>query len=67
VCATWRLRPASSPSTLAGDICHFTPFLFFPLILWSFRRALVDVRYIVLTAALFALTAIQGGVYPGAA
>jgi len=64
VCATLAAASGFVAEHIGGGHLSFTPFLFFPLILWSFRRALVDVRYIVLTAALFALTAIQGGVYP---
>jgi hypothetical protein len=47
-----------------GGHLSFTPFLFLPLILWSFRRALVDLRYIVVTAGLFALAQIEGATYP---
>jgi len=49
---------------IGGGHLSFTPFLLLPLILWSFRRALRDLRYVVLTATLFALADIQGGVYP---
>jgi hypothetical protein len=48
-----------------GGHLSFTPFEFLPLILWSFRRSLsLDVRWAVLTAALFALAFFEGGTYP---
>jgi hypothetical protein len=47
-----------------GGHLSFTPFLFFPYMLWSFRRALGDVRYVVVAAGLLALAAIEGGTYP---
>ncbi len=49
---------------IGGGHLAFTPFLFLPLILWALRRALRDVRYAVLVAALFALADIEGGTYP---
>ncbi len=49
---------------IGGGHLAFTPFLFLPLIIWALRRALRDVRYAVLVAALFALAAIEGGTYP---
>ena len=47
-----------------GGHLAFTPFYFLPLILWSFRRALRDLRYVVIAGGLFALAAIEGGTYP---
>ena len=47
-----------------GGHLAFTPFLLLPVVLWSFRRALTDLRYVVVTAGLFALAQIEGGVYP---
>jgi hypothetical protein len=47
-----------------GGHLSFTPFLFFPLILWAFRRSLVDPRWAVLVAALFAVAFYEGATYP---
>lgn len=47
-----------------GGHLAFTSFCFFPFILWSFRRSLADLRYVVVAAGLFALADIQGGTYP---
>jgi hypothetical protein len=47
-----------------GGHLSFTSFCLFPVILWAFRRALSDLRYIVIAAGLFALADIQGGTYP---
>ncbi|HEX3309144.1 MAG TPA: hypothetical protein VHS32_23085, partial [Streptosporangiaceae bacterium] len=47
-----------------GGHLAFTSFCFFPVILWAFRRALTDLRYVVVAAGLFALADIQGGTYP---
>jgi hypothetical protein len=49
---------------IGGGHLSFTPFLYLPLILWAFRRALRDVRYSVLVAGLFAVTVLEGGTYP---
>jgi hypothetical protein len=49
---------------IGGGHLSFTPFLYLPLILWAFRRALRDVRYAVLVAGLFAVTVLEGGTYP---
>jgi hypothetical protein len=49
---------------IGGGHLAFTPFLFLPLIIWALRRALRDIRYAVLVAALFALADIEGGTYP---
>ena len=47
-----------------GGHLSFTPFLFFPAILWAFRRSLADARWAVLVAALFALAFYEGATYP---
>jgi hypothetical protein len=47
-----------------GGHLSFTPFLFFPAILWAFRRSLVDARWAVMVAALFALSFYEGATYP---
>ncbi len=47
-----------------GGHLSFTPFLFFPTILWAFRRSLADARWAVLVAALFALAFYEGATYP---
>lgn len=47
-----------------GGHLSFTPFLFFPIILWAFRRSLGDARWAVLVAALFALAFYEGATYP---
>jgi hypothetical protein len=47
-----------------GGHLSFTPFLFFPTILWAFRRSLADPRWAVLVAALFALAFYEGATYP---
>ena len=39
---------------IGGGHLSFTPFLYLPAIVWAFRRALVDLRYAVLAAALLA-------------
>jgi hypothetical protein len=49
---------------IGGGHLSFTPFLYLPLILWAFRRALRDVRYTVVVAGLFAVTVLEGGTYP---
>ncbi|HEY6476331.1 MAG TPA: hypothetical protein VI456_07085 [Polyangia bacterium] len=49
---------------IGGGHLSFTPFLYLPLILWAFRRALRDVRYAVVVAGLFAVTVLEGGTYP---
>ena len=49
---------------IGGGHLSFTPFLYLPLILWAFRRALHDVRYSVVVAGLFAVTVLEGGTYP---
>jgi hypothetical protein len=49
---------------IGGGHLSFTPFLYLPLILWGFRRALRDVRYTVVVAGLFAVTVLEGGTYP---
>jgi hypothetical protein len=49
---------------IGGGHLSFTPFLYLPLILWAFRRALQDVRYAVVVAGLFAVTVLEGGTYP---
>jgi len=49
---------------IGGGHLSFTPFLYLPLILWAFRRALHDFRYGVLVAGLFAVTVLEGGTYP---
>ena len=49
---------------IGGGHLSFTPFLYLPLILWAFRRALRDVRYGVVVAGLFAVTVLEGGTYP---
>jgi hypothetical protein len=49
---------------IGGGHLSFTPFLFLPLMLWALRRALRDVRYAILVAALLALADIEGGTYP---
>jgi hypothetical protein len=49
---------------IGGGHLSFTPFLFLPLMLWALRRALADLRYAVLVAALLALADIEGGTYP---
>ena len=49
---------------IGGGHLSFTSFLYLPLIVWAFRRALGDLRYAVLVAALFAVTVIEGGTYP---
>jgi hypothetical protein len=49
---------------IGGGHLSFTPLLFLPLILWALRRALRDVRYAILVAALLALADIEGGTYP---
>ncbi len=43
-----------------GGHLSFTPFLFFPTILWAFRRSLADARWAVLVAALFARRVLRG-------
>jgi hypothetical protein len=47
-----------------GGHLSFTPFLFFPLALWAFRRSLRDARWAVLVAALFAVAFYEGATYP---
>src|SRR6185369_3526405 len=47
-----------------GGHLSFTPFLFFPLVLWGFRRSLRDARWGVLVAGLFALSFYEGATYP---
>jgi hypothetical protein len=47
-----------------GGHLSFTPFLFFPTILWAFRRSLADARWAVLVAALFAVSFYEGATYP---
>ena len=47
-----------------GGHLSFTPFLFFPAILWAFRRSLADARWAVLVAALFAVAFYEGATYP---
>lgn len=47
-----------------GGHLSFTPFLFFPTILWAFRRSLADARWAVLVAALFAVAFYEGATYP---
>jgi hypothetical protein len=49
---------------IGGGHLSFTPFLYLPLILWAFRRALHDLRYSVVVAGLFATTVLEGGTYP---
>jgi hypothetical protein len=49
---------------IGGGHLSFTPFLYLPLILWSFRRSLRDVRYAIVVAGLFAVTVLEGGTYP---
>ena len=49
---------------IGGGHLSFTPFLYLPLIVWAFRRALGDLRYAVLVAALLATTVLEGGTYP---
>jgi hypothetical protein len=49
---------------IGGGHLSFTPFLYLPLIVWAFRRALRDLRYAVLVAGLFAVTVLEGGTYP---
>jgi len=49
---------------IGGGHLSFTSFLYLPPILWAFRRSLGDLRYVVLVAALFAVTVIEGGTYP---
>jgi hypothetical protein len=48
----------------AGGHATFLPFAFAPLVVLCFRRGLHDVRYVVATAALLALTLLEGGTYP---
>ena len=47
-----------------GGHLSFTPFLFFPLILWAFRRSLRDPRWAIGVAGLFALSFYEGATYP---
>ena len=49
---------------MGGGQLWFTPFLLMPWVLWSWERALLDARWAILVAALFALAALEGGVYP---
>lgn len=49
---------------LGGGNLSFSAFLLFPWVLWSHRRAIREPRWAVLTAALLALAAVEGGVYP---
>lgn len=49
---------------LGGGNLSFSAFLLFPWVLWSHRKALTAPRYAVLTGALLALSAVEGGVYP---
>ena len=47
-----------------GGHLSFTPFLFFPLILWAFRRSLRDARWAVWVAVLLATAFYEGATYP---
>ena len=47
-----------------GGHLSFTPFLFFPLIIWAFRRSLLDARWAVGVALLFAIAFYEGATYP---
>jgi hypothetical protein len=49
---------------IGGGHLSFTPFLYLPAIVWAFRRALGDLRYAALVAALLATTVLEGGTYP---
>ncbi len=49
---------------IGGGHLSFTPFLYLPAVVWAFRRALADLRYAVLAAALLAATVLEGGTYP---
>jgi hypothetical protein len=47
-----------------GGHLSFTPFLFFPWILWAMRRSMRDARWAVMVAALLALCVYEGATYP---
>jgi hypothetical protein len=47
-----------------GGHLSFTPFLFFPAVLWAFRRSLRDARWALVVAGLFALSFYEGATYP---
>jgi len=49
---------------MGGGQLWFTPFLLMPWVWWAWERALRDARWAILLAALFALAALEGGVYP---
>jgi hypothetical protein len=47
-----------------GGHLSFTPFMFLPWVLWAWRRALVEPRWAVLVASLFAIAFFEGATYP---
>ena len=62
--AVLMVAPGGVAEHLGGGQLWYSPFLLLPWALWAHRRAIRDARYAVLTAAIFALMVLEGGVYP---
>jgi hypothetical protein len=62
--AVLMVAPGGVAEHLGGGQLWYSPFLLLPWALWAHRRAIRDPRYAVLTAAIFALMVLEGGVYP---
>ena len=62
--AVLMVAPGGVAEHLGGGQLWYSPFLLLPWAIWAHRRAIRDPRFAVLTAAIFALMVLEGGVYP---